>query len=190
MTEQKLLLIQLKEGSSEAFNSIYKSYFNSFYGFVFSITRSHKKTKEIVQDTFIKVWTNRASIDPERSFKSWVYKIASNLITDTFRRQLSAPYFDDYMNYCSDEKMTVNPEADMFDYDAFRIELCRAKHRLSPRQLEVFSLVKEQGYSTTEVAQQLGISEQSVYNYLSQSLSVLRKNMGKFATIFWLVFTY
>lgn len=178
MNNDSVLLKQLKEGSYKAFDCLYEQYFDLLYGFIFSFTRSHEQTKELVQEAFIKVWINRDKIDAELSFKAWLYKMAKNQLLDRLKKQLHSPLFEDYLNHCSDEELSVNAEDDSFDYEAFCQSLTVAKTRLSPRQAEVFGLCKEQGYSATEVARLLNISENVVYNYLSQAITILRKEMS------------
>jgi len=61
-----------KNVSYKAFEQFYNSYFDLIYEYVFGMIRSHNQTKEIVQDTFIKVWLHRSKIEAEPSFKSMV----------------------------------------------------------------------------------------------------------------------
>lgn len=188
MDNNTILLSQLKKGSYKAFDYLYEHYFDLLYGFIFSFTRSHETTTELVQETFIKVWVNREKIDTDLPFKAWLYKIAKNQLIDVLKKQLHTPAFEDYLNHCSNEKLIVNSDNDSFDYDAFRQSLTHAKTKLSPRQAEVFGLCKEQGYSTSEVSRLLNISENVVYNYLSQAITILRKEMHSHYCLFGLLF--
>jgi RNA polymerase sigma-70 factor (ECF subfamily) len=49
-------------------------------------------------------------------------------------------------------------------------------------------MCKEEGLSATEVANKLNINEASVYNYLSQALSVLRNELKELSFLFFLFF--
>ena len=187
MEQLKKTLIELKNDSYEAFNALYSQYFDLLYGFIFKLTRSHDLTSELVQDTFIKVWTNRKKIDPEQSFKAWLYTIAKNHLLDQMKKQWNQPLFEDYLNHCTDENLTVNTNEDSFDFEVFRKLLEKAKQKLSPRQKEIFERNKEQDYSVAEIASQLKITEQAVYNYLSQAKTILQKEMKPFRAMFlWL----
>lgn len=187
-TEKTKLLEQLKGGSHKAFELLYEQHFDLLYGFVFKLTRSHSLSCEIVQNTFIKVWLNHKNINTELSFKAWLYKIAKNQMLDQLKKQLSQPLFDDYLNYSQAEGLSVDSTNNKFDFDAFCISLQKAKTKLSPRQKQVFELLKEQSYSVSEVVAQLNISEQAVYNYLSQALSLLRKELKPFYLLFVFLF--
>lgn len=183
------LIKQLQRGSYKAFNSIYEKYFDFLYGFTLKLTHSHDLTHNLVQDTFIKVWIYRDKIDPSLSFKAWLYKLVQNQFYNLVKKQFNNPHFENYLSYKEDERLSTNQRInEVFDFEAFNRSLQLAKRKLSPRQLEVFELCKEQGLSASEAAKQLNISEQVVYNYLSQALSLLRVEMMPYYTLFLLFF--
>jgi RNA polymerase sigma-70 factor (ECF subfamily) len=166
---------------------LYAEYFDLLYGYVFGMIRSHNQAKEIVQDTFIKVWLHRAKIDPELSFKAWLFKIAKNQLLNDIKKNFSDPVFEDYLSHCENNQIVAQPDQE-FDLELFRIALVKAKQKLSPRQVQVFEMCKEEGLSATEVANKLNINEASVYNYLSQALSVLRNELKELSFLFFLFF--
>lgn len=185
--EQQMLVLQLKKGSYKAFDVLYKNYFDLLYGYVFRLVRSHTTTQEVVQNTFVKIWQSRENLDAGQSFKAYLFKIAKNDIIDGMRKSVSNPIYEDYLSYSEHEKLAIHAEQE-FDIEMFNLLLNKAKSRLSPRQAEVFELIKEDGLTPTEAAQKLSLSEQVVYNYLSQSLSILRKEMKQMAPFFMLFF--
>jgi len=178
---------KLKIGSYKAFEQLYELYFDLLYGYVFGMIRSHNQAKEIVQDTFIKVWLHRSRIDPELSFKAWLFKIAKNQLLNDIKKNFSDPVFEDYLIHSENNQLVAQSDQE-FDLELFRIALVKAKQKLSPRQLQVFEMCKEEGRSATEVAKHLNITEASVYNYLSQSLATLRNEMKELSFLFFLFF--
>jgi RNA polymerase sigma-70 factor (ECF subfamily) len=149
--------------------------------------RSHIQSKEIVQDTFIKVWLHRSKIDPTLSFKAWLFKIAKNQLLNDIRKNFTDPVFEDYLIHCENNQLVAQADQE-FDLELFRIALIKAKQKLSPRQLQVFEMCKEKGLSATEVANKLNVNEASVYNYLSQALAVLRNELKGLSFLFFLFF--
>ena len=187
LSEKEKWVFDLKMGSYKAFESLYDEYFDLLYGYVFGMIRSHSQAQEIVQDTFIKVWLHRSKIDTDLSFKAWLYKIAKNQLLNDIKKNFSDPVFEDYLLHCENNNLTAQPDHE-FDMELFRIALVKAKQKLSPRQIQVFEMCKEEGLSATEVAQKLNITEASVYNYLSQSLSTLRNEMKELSFMFFIFF--
>lgn len=187
LSEKEKLVFELKNGSYIAFETLYAEYFDLLYGYVFGMIRSHSQAQEIVQDTFIKVWLHRSKIDIDLSFKAWLYKIAKNQLLNDIKKNFSDPIFEDYLLHCENNNLTAQPDHE-FDMELFRIALVKAKQKLSPRQIQVFEMCKEEGLSATEVAQKLNITEASVYNYLSQSLSTLRNEMKELSFMLFIFF--
>lgn len=185
----KKRLERLRAGSYRDFEILYKQYASNLYGFVWGLTRSTEQANEIVQDTFIKVWVNRANIDPEQPFRSYLFKIARNRMIDGFRKRADEPLFENYMNYCEEPTFGTPAEAEQqSDFDDFMSALKQAKQQLTPRQREVFELSKEEGLPSGEVAARLGISEQTVYNILSTALRLLKQKLKGNSFLFTLFF--
>ncbi|NDV81898.1 RNA polymerase sigma factor [Bacteroides sp. 51] len=171
-------IVGLKEGSYNDFKFLYEQFSGNLYGFAFSLVRSESLAKDIVQETFMKVWINRETIQPGLSFKSYLFKISRNLIIDEFRKQMSNPVFENYLDYC-DELQTSHHEIEQqIDFDLFILRLEEAKKKLTLRQREIFEMSKEQGLSSSKIAEELGISEQTIYNQLSTVMRILRKEIG------------
>lgn len=64
-----------------------------------------------------------------------------------------------------------------------RPDLAVAKRKLTFRQRLVFELYNEQGLSAKEIAEQLQINEQSVYNHLSKALAILRDELRVYGSM-------
>lgn len=178
----------LRKGAYKDFQFLYEQYVPILQPFVYRLTKSQSITKDIVQETFMKVWINRAQIDPALSFKSYLFKIARNHVIDEFRRQMNNPLFEDYLLHCESPELSDNSVGKDLDYDEFVNRLEKAKQKLQPRQREIFELSKEQGMSASEIAAIINVTEQSIYNQLSLSIQIIRKEMGPYLPMFILFF--
>jgi RNA polymerase sigma-70 factor (family 1) len=184
---ERTLLEELKRGSYVAFQQLYDAYANNLYGFVFQMTRSRRLSSELVQDTFVKVWVNRESVSSDKPFKAFIFKIAKNQMIDAYRRQMKNPVFEDYLFH--ENEIITNDSADnKLDFDEFNNYLKQVKDKLTPRQREIFELNKEQGICVPEIASLLNLSEQTVHNQLLLSMQTMRKEMGKYLSLFLLFF--
>jgi RNA polymerase sigma-70 factor (ECF subfamily) len=170
-------ILNLQNDSYNDFKFLYDTFSGKLYGFVLGLVKSESIAKEIVQETFIKIWVNRKNIDPDLSFKAYLFKISQNLIIDNIRKQMNNPIFENYLDYCNEIPDLDNIEQKI-DFDLFVQRLEIAKKKLPPRQKEIFELNKEQGIAAPEIAKQLNINEQTVYNQLSSALKILKKEIG------------
>jgi len=168
---------KLKKGSYKDFTSLYNLYASRLYAFALTLSHSETASKDIVQETFIKVWINREQIDPDKSFRSYLFTIARNQIISEFRSQVNQPKFvSELESLCSLSKL--DPEEGLI-LEEFNQALEEAKKKLSPRQREFFELNKEQGIPVSEIASMISVSEQSVRNQLSHAMSRLREELQK-----------
>ena len=170
MDVERIYLERLRSGSYRDFTKLYESYASRLYAFALHLTHSDALAKDIVQETFIKVWVRREQIDLDMSFSAFLFTMAKNQL----------------LNESGDGEETAIERKLSFEEFNHRLEI--AKQKLTPRQRELFELNKEQGITITEIAAKALISEQSVRNQLSQALHVLRKELGKYALLFSLFF--
>lgn len=179
-----LYIKELKNDSHKAFNHLYDSYSDNLYGFVLLHTKSPLIAEEIVQDTFLKIWTMRHNLTIEGSFKSLLFTIAKNQIIDSFRRQINKTEFVNFIEYCENEKLTHNSvEADIY-FEDFCEKLNIAKKILPEKQCLIFELSREKGLDTKTIATELGVSEQTVKNQLTTALKVLREKLKEYNFLF------
>lgn len=188
MKPEKDYIKGLIAGSYKDFNSLYELYAPQLYAFVFKLTRSKTRAKDILQETFISIWVHRKQTNPELSFKSYIFTIARNLVLNEFRKNINNPIFSDYIEYCNQEKFSENLTEQKLDFDEFNCRLQKAKKRLTPRQKEIFEMNKENGLSIQEISMQINVSEQSIRNQLSAAIQQLRKEMKEYLLLFFLFF--
>lgn len=180
---------RLKEGSYKDFKILYDTFSPNLYGFVFGLVRSESVAKTIVHETFIKVWINREKLDPEQSFKSYLFKISKNKIIDSYRQKLNDPILENYLDYCDSVQLSEeNDISSQIDYDVFIHKLELAKSKLTPRQREIFELNKEQGFSSKEISRRLNITEQTTYNILSAAIRILKSEITPIELILFFLF--
>lgn len=182
MREEDKLIRQLNAGSYDSFTQLYDQWVARLYQFVLKTVKSESVAREIVQDTFVRVWESHASINPEKSFKSYLFTIAFHLMADHFRQQLRHPLMPDYFNYAS-SFATRNEAEQTLSLEDFLKHLETAKQKLTPRQRMAFELSKEQNFSHAEIEQQMGVTNQTVRNLLSAAMQTIRREMEPYAPL-------
>lgn len=175
---------KLREGSYEAFDTLYNMYADSLYGFALLHTKSKESAEDIVQETFLKLWNMRTSLSLEGSFKSMLFTIAKHDMIDAFRRQINRPEFEDYIQFCEEENLIDNSSVEKILYDDFLEKLALAKQKLTPAQRRIFELSREEGFNNAEIASLSNLSEQTVKNHLSSALKILREELQKYNFLF------
>ncbi|MFC1493442.1 RNA polymerase sigma factor [candidate division KSB1 bacterium] len=77
---------KVKRSDPDAFKQLYYSFYNQLYRYLCYRTSSAYVSKDLIQDVFTRIWTNRESLDPDQSISSYLYRVAANLVVDHFRK--------------------------------------------------------------------------------------------------------
>lgn len=88
-TEQKLIKRIKKKQDKEAANTLISYYYKEIYAYVYRQTGNEELAKDLTQDIFIQILQKIAMFDHKKaSFRTWMYRIASNKICDHYRSKV------------------------------------------------------------------------------------------------------
>lgn len=79
------LIILLKSDDKQAFEQLYNNYKVRLYSSIIRIIKTEEQAGKLLQEVFVKIWTDRRDIDPNRPFRNHLFKTAENLVYDVFR---------------------------------------------------------------------------------------------------------
>lgn len=80
------LLDKFGAGDEAAFRELVTRYKNSLYTFLSNFLNSKELVEDVFQETFIQLFTSRASFDPTRPLRPWLFTIAANKAKDALRK--------------------------------------------------------------------------------------------------------
>lgn len=127
--------------------------------------------EDIIQDVLIAIHLRRVQWDPTMPLLPWVFAITQNKIIDEVRRRVRRREVDLRHLPLKDIKEETTAINAVHDVD-------RILKILPPRNRKIVSSIRIEGYSTRELAQQLGISEVAVRILLHRSIKGLIKIFG------------
>lgn len=78
--------------------------------YVGSIIKNQAKTKDIVQETFIKAFINLRSFDKSKKFSSWIYRIAHNEALNILKKNYKEVPFEEDFDIKSEEDIILDFE--------------------------------------------------------------------------------
>lgn len=91
--EEIALLVQ--KGRVESFEILLRRYKEKIERYARKFLSDNEDINDIIQDIFIKSYTNIQSFDAKRKFSPWLYKIAHNELVNSLRRKKKKlPLFD------------------------------------------------------------------------------------------------
>lgn len=175
-TNEAELIQELRLGSEAAFNEIHRMYASRLTAFCVRWTKRREDAEDIVQEVFAKLWNERANIRQTETLSSLIFIMARHHLINAFHATLRSPVFEDYVDYCDRLSST---DADPVEYDEFLSAVQHALDMLPPARRNIVSLAKFGGRSNKEIADELGLKEQTVKNTLSVGLKELRGHLRK-----------
>lgn len=87
MQDQKALILQCRKGDERAIRQLVESYQTAVFQLVWRSVGNEEDARDITQEAFVRAIKALDRFDPERPFRNWIFRIASNLAIDHLRRR-------------------------------------------------------------------------------------------------------
>jgi RNA polymerase sigma-70 factor (ECF subfamily) len=183
MKTEKEIIEELNEGSVCAFDNLYEAYSHKLYYFSLSILKSKEDAAEVVQNTYLKIWEKRKSIDSSHSFKSFLFTVAYHVAIDLLRERLKEKKYRE--NILAEASSSYNLEEALGFGDLLK-HVEHIVNQLPPRKHEIYHLSRVDHLSYNEIAGQLNISVKTVENSLNYTMNFIKARLGKDSLVFLL----
>lgn len=170
---EKLLVIELKNNNEKAFRKLFDRYHQDIYAYSISLLKSKELAQENVQDVFLKLWLNRENLNPNLSFKSFLFTIARNQAFNFLNKAANDSILREEIFYSS-PKSEEQVDYGLREADCKKLKK-QAIKQLSPKRKLIFKMSRKQGKTYEEISQELGISVHTVKNQMSKALESLRQ---------------
>lgn len=158
----------VQAGDAGAFEVLFGRYERRIYGYLVRRTGDREAAAELFQETFLKVYRARASWDPDRPVKPWLFGIAANAATDRSRRRHRRPE-----PVVLEEWDATSPAHG--DRTDARLALERGLSEMPETLRDAFLLGAVQGFDHREVADTLSISPANARARISRGRAWLRR---------------
>lgn len=161
------------ETDIELFGDIFRRHAPAVYSYILKLTSNTTDAEEVTQETFLKVWENRRTLDGVQNMQVYVNTIARNIIYNMFRRAVVKQQYGEYLK-ASPEYTSLEKEVHLGD---LKKSLNEGISKLPTQQREILML-KTKGFSNDEIAQLLDISKRTVEAHLNKAYKTLRAGFG------------
>ncbi len=155
------------------FNSCVDQYADNLYRFILKNIKDEDKAKDIVQDTYEKLWLKVSEVESTNA-KSYMFTTAYRTMIDVTRR---------------DKKQGSMQEANMYalghnkQYSDLKEILNEALTKLPEIQRSVIMLRDYEGYPYDEIGKITGLSESQVKVYIFRARQFLKNYIGKIENV-------
>lgn len=171
------LMKALSKGDQRAFDELYKRFYAQLLGYFKNMLWGNReKAEDMVHDIFAKIIKNPDYFDTNRSFRTWLFSVASNMCKNEYKKQAvrknTSIGVDDYHTLSSISNVLSEVQDIQFQ-KAFEENLSKmdVKHR------EVFALRHLEGLSMKEIADVMEINEGTVKSRLFYATKFLAEKL-------------
>ncbi len=168
------LMARAAQGDERAFRELARRHAGGALRLARRILVSEALAEEIVQDAFLRVWTNAPRWRPEAAFRTWLYRVVIILCLNAKRRPADLPLA------AAGEPADPAPDAGAALEQRERDQLLAAAiDRLPARQRAAIVLTYQEGLGNAEAAAVLGMSVSGIETLLVRARRSLREAFGE-----------
>lgn len=173
----------LCKGDVQAFDALYERYSQRLLVyFVRMLNFNRDLAKDALQDLFLSLAESPEKFDRSRSFKTWIFSVASNRCKNFYRhRQVVQKSHDDLLQLgYQNERLGLSVNASRLDQLSFQKMLNEVLDQLPLEKKEAFILKYQEEKSIAEIAQIQNCPEGSVKSRLHYTLRILEERLYMF----------
>lgn len=170
---------RLIEGDESVFQALFVDYYPSLISFAVKYVDLEEVAEDIVQDVFVKVWETRQKLREVDNLSAYLYQMVrfkcfNHLRAEKVRQDATRSFT---------EEMDVVEMNEYIREETFRIVM-HVVDELPAGSRNVFSRAI-QGYSAKEIADELGITIETVKKQKQNARRVLKEKLGNLFTLFF-----
>ncbi len=170
-----------QDGRRPDFADVFREYQRPIYNYLLRMTQNPAEADDLTQETFIRVHRGLPTFRGEASLSTWIYRIATNVSLDHFRRRatreasalISLEEVELNRGWIADE--SASPPEQLAAQSEMSACVQRFVHRLSPNYRAALVLHDLQGLKDREIADVLGVSLGTVKIRLHRARKKLRE---------------
>jgi RNA polymerase sigma factor (sigma-70 family) len=165
------LVLALKRNERTAFEFLYDHYSGALFNIISKTLRDEEKAADVLQESFLKIWKNIASYNPEKGrLFTWIMNIARNGAIDAARAEGRKPAMSDI-----EETAVLNEKDSYEDSQTVSSDMKAIIDMLRPERKILIDMAYFQGYTHEEISDELSIPLGTVKSRIRTALQELKQ---------------
>jgi RNA polymerase sigma-70 factor (ECF subfamily) len=157
-----------------AYESLFRAAYPGLLRYAGALTHDEALAEDLVQEAFLRLWRQRAALDPERSLQAWLYVTVRNLALDHRRSVTTQRALRETLAPSAGSPAAPEAEAGT---EALEARLRGWIDELPVRRREAFLLSRFGGFTYEEIARIMEVSVKTVDNHIWAALQHLRARL-------------
>ncbi len=187
MQQLRNTAIEMTKDQNDTIGEVIQDYGKRLFSFIRNRVREPEEAEDIFQDVMIELTQSYRMMQPIEKVAAWLYRVARNKITDKYRKkrtfsledQQSFRGNDDGEQLYLQDLLRSNSESpdSKFDKTLIYNAIELALDELPTEQREVFIQHELEGKSFKQIAEDTGISINTLLSRKRYAILALRKNL-------------
>ena len=161
----------LRKGDSLFFQKMYANYYEPLCIYSMNYGSNRIEAEDIVQETFLYIWSNRKKIIISTSLNSYLYRVVYNKRMDTFRQKKHKD--EKLMAYYNEALNRVISTDESYKEERLN-QLEKCMEELPKRCRKAFYDKKIEGLLTKQIAKNMDISIKTVEGHITRAFKLLK----------------
>ncbi len=171
---QEELIALIQQGDQKAFGYLYENYSRALFGVIHTILKDVEESEDALQKTFLKIWNNFASYDPNKGrLYTWMLNIARNMAIDTTRSKHEKA--KSKIQSASDNVYQYENAPQEENGGHEHIGVKGIVNELKEEHRAIIDLAYYEGYTQEEISKKLAMPLGTVKTKLRQAILKLRE---------------
>jgi RNA polymerase sigma-70 factor (ECF subfamily) len=174
---ENILIEGIREGNEKIFDYVFYLFYSGLVVYANKHVQNEKVAEDIVQDFFVKLWTNRKKICIKQTLKSYAFSSVKNSCIDYFRHEHVKQ---------KNERILTEKANKVVDDNDFHIETELREHinaaieKLPPKCREIFIMNRFEGLKPVEIAGLKNISVRTVETHIGKALKIMKSELRNY----------
>ncbi len=171
----EMLMRQALNGDKNAYGELLRETARLLRPYFFRRLSFDSEVDDLLQETLISIHKARHTYDGRRPYKPWVYAIAKFRLQDYLRM-----HYSDQLRHAEDIAELENSLSEDVTEPPLSYESISGEIRKLPeKQAAILQLMHQEGYTTKEVAEKLGMTETAVKVAAHRAYKILRGKLER-----------
>lgn len=174
------LVKQVAAGDEKAFEILFKHYAQRLINFARRFVFDTTIAENFVQDVFLKVWANREQLDPEKSFKTYLFTAVRNQALHHLRHLEVERRSEENIDLFPEPIKTPEQELSEKEVEEY---IRQAIGELPEKCQLIFYMNRFDQLTYTQIAEVQNISIKTVETQMGRALKYLRQRLHQFMMV-------
>jgi RNA polymerase sigma-70 factor (family 1) len=176
--DQERLIKKFIKGNKGAFDKLYAQYCDGMYSICLRYTKNEDEAADILQDAFIRIYEKRHMFDPQYSIGAWIKRIVMNEAINHYRANKRFELVEDD-HYFDQSTSEFEASFEINEESSLKETLSQIIEELPPGYQAVFKMYVLDNLTHKEIAEYLGVTENTSKTQLSKARKMLKAKLGE-----------